>query len=292
MGIAARPIFALASKGMPVQAMEHVRPMRGGAQSHLMRASDGQFYVVKFLNNPQHPRVLANEWLGARLAHALGLPVPEIALVDVSAEMVAGSPGLIVRSAGSIIPCATGLQFGSRLPTPSPNTPIYDYLPQPALDNVANLADFAGMLVFDKWTCNCNGRQVIFCRTALRQPLRVYMVDQGFCFNAGDWNFPDSPLRGVFSKNVVYDSVTGWPSFEPWLERVEQLDEGALYGFGEEMPPDWYGDWDALRRLLDQLYRRRSRIRELLWAVKVSSRAPFEHWAQLAGSPLAEVTLG
>ncbi|MGH9520696.1 MAG: HipA family kinase [Terriglobales bacterium] len=61
---------------MAVQAIEHVRPMRGGAQSHLMRASDGHFYVVKFLNNPQHPRVLANEWLGARLAHALGLPVP------------------------------------------------------------------------------------------------------------------------------------------------------------------------------------------------------------------------
>jgi hypothetical protein len=22
------------------------------------------------------------------------------------------------------------------------------------------------------------------------------MIDQGFCFNAGEWNFPDAPLCG------------------------------------------------------------------------------------------------
>src|SRR5713226_7150843 len=48
-------------------ALEHIRRMRGGAQAHLMRCDDGQYYVVKFQNNPQHPRVLANEMLGTRL---------------------------------------------------------------------------------------------------------------------------------------------------------------------------------------------------------------------------------
>src|ERR1019366_4957645 len=41
-----------------VQAVQHVRRMRGGAQSHLMRCADGFYYVVKFQNNPQHTRVL------------------------------------------------------------------------------------------------------------------------------------------------------------------------------------------------------------------------------------------
>src|SRR6185312_4733777 len=169
---------------MAVPAVEHVRPMRGGAQSHLMRAEDGHYYVVKFTNNPQHIRVLANEWLAARLARGLGLPVPEIALIDVPPRLVDGSPGLVLRLSGQMIPCASGLQFGSRFPTADPHAPIYDFLPEPGLELVANVADFAGMLVFDKWTCNCNGRQVIFCRARSRQPLRVYMVDQGFCFNA------------------------------------------------------------------------------------------------------------
>ena len=46
--------------------------MRGGAQSHLMLGSDGNLYVVKFQNNPQHMRVLANELLATRLAEAIG----------------------------------------------------------------------------------------------------------------------------------------------------------------------------------------------------------------------------
>ena len=37
-------------------------------------------------------------------------------------------------------------------------------LSDPQLREVKNLHDFAGMLVFDKWTCNTNGRQTIFFR--------------------------------------------------------------------------------------------------------------------------------
>ena len=51
--------------------------MRGGAQSHLMRCSDEAYYVVKFQNNPQGVRILANELLGTRLAARLGLRVPK-----------------------------------------------------------------------------------------------------------------------------------------------------------------------------------------------------------------------
>jgi hypothetical protein len=41
---------------MPIQAVQHIRRMRGGAQSHLMRCADSHHYVVKFQNNPQHTR--------------------------------------------------------------------------------------------------------------------------------------------------------------------------------------------------------------------------------------------
>jgi len=68
---------------MPIQAVQHVRKMRGGAQSHLMRASDGHYYVVKFQNNPQHLRVLANELLATRLAERIGLPVPVTEVIEV-----------------------------------------------------------------------------------------------------------------------------------------------------------------------------------------------------------------
>lgn len=80
---------------------------------------------------------------------------------------------------------------------------------------VENLHDFSGMLVFDKWTCNTNGRQTLFFREprngleAGELRYRALMIDQGFCFNAGEWNFPDAPLRGLYARNRVYLGVTG-----------------------------------------------------------------------------------
>jgi len=43
------------------RALEQIPRMREGAQSQLMRCSDGHYYVVKFPNNPQHQRVPVNE---------------------------------------------------------------------------------------------------------------------------------------------------------------------------------------------------------------------------------------
>ncbi len=261
-----------------LRAVEHIRPMKGGAQSHLLRADDGHYYVVKFQNNPQHRRVLANEYIAARLAQWLELPVPPCDLIEVPASLIAGSPELVLRVAGETLRCSAGLQFASRLPCTNPHIPIFDYLPDAGLELVANLRDFAGMLCFDKWTCNCNGRQVIFCRRHPRSPMRVFMIDQGFCFNAGDWNFPDSPLRGVYSRNRVYQSVQGWESFAPWLARIEQCPEEVVYSCGEHIPPEWYGSWDDLERLLRQLVQRRERLRDLLSAVRASVRNPFPQW--------------
>ena len=72
-----------------LQAVEHIRRMRGGAQGHLMRCSDGGYYIVKFQNNPQHLRILVNEMLGSRLAARMGLPVPRTEVVEVTRDLIA-----------------------------------------------------------------------------------------------------------------------------------------------------------------------------------------------------------
>jgi hypothetical protein len=109
---------------------------------------------------------------------------------------------------------------------------------------------------------------------------RALMIDQGFCFNAGEWNFPDAPLRGLYARNGVYSGITGMESFGPWLERIEQrMNEGVLDQVSREIPPEWYeDDYDALLRLLEQLHRRRARVPELLLAAKRSNRQPFPNW--------------
>jgi len=66
--------------------------MRGGAQSHLIRYTDGHYYVVKFQNNPQHRRILVNELLGTRLASRFGLPTAPVEVIEVSAELIRLTP--------------------------------------------------------------------------------------------------------------------------------------------------------------------------------------------------------
>jgi len=278
-----------------LRALEQLRRMRGGAQSHLMRCSDGHYYVVKFQNNPQHRRILVNELLGTKLAARLGLPTTPVAIVEVSEELIRLTPDLAMEMPRQRIPCQPGLQFGSRYPGDPRRLTLHDFLPDEQLRQVANLHDFAGMLVFDKWACNTNGRQTLFFKEPPRgghptvdsssaekigAPYSTLMIDQGFCFNAGEWNFPDAPLRGLYARNGVYEGVTGMESFAPWLERLEkQMTERALDEITRQIPPAWYeDDLDAVLRLSEHLLRRRSRVPELILAAKKSNRQPFPNW--------------
>jgi hypothetical protein len=264
----------------PVMAVEEIRRMRGGCQSHLMRCSDGQYYVVKFQNNPQHRRVLVNELLATRLAAWLGLPTTPAAVVQVSEELIRLTYDLVMEMPRQRIPCQPGLQFGSRcfgsLRTANTlNSLAYGYPFDPK-----QLSIFAGMLVFDKWTCNTDGRQVIFSITGIQPAYSMAMIDQGFCFNCGEWNFPDSPLRGLYADSSVYAEIKSLDDFEPWLSRLEgELNLDTLSEAASDIPPVWYDfDSDALSNLLKRLNHRRSLLRELLETACKARPCVFSKW--------------
>lgn len=264
---------------MPL-AVEQIRRMRGGAQSQLMRCADDGYYVVKFRNNPQGERILANELLGTRLAARLGLPVPAAAVVEVRESLIGYTEDLVIELGRGRARCQAGQQFGSRYPGSPAELVVYDFLPDEQLREVVNLADFCGMLVFDKWTCNTNGRQAIFFRAAGESRYQARMIDQGFCFNAGEWNFPDAPLRGLYARHRVYEPVRGVESFEPWRARIEtKMTENVLEEVSSEIPPEWYDfDPDALEKMLEQLLRRRKLVRELIVSAWKSTAQPFPNW--------------
>jgi hypothetical protein len=181
--------------------------------------------------------------------------------------------------------CEAGLQFGSQFVGGLMPGQVVDYLPEPQLDEVRNLAEFAGMLLVDKWTGNCNGRQAVFERKPREKKYRAVFIDQGYCFNAGAWTFPDSPLRGVFPRNQVYAKVTGWKSFEPWLGRLEALPAETLWRIAEEVPPEWYGgDLKTVEQLMETLLKRKNRVRELVVSFRESNREPFPNWGRAEGT--------
>ena len=192
----------------------------------MLTANDGHAYVVKFANNPQSLRVLANEWLGCSIGRALGLTIPEPAILYVPAKLVESSPSLVIQSSNSTLKCSHGLAFGSRFISEGQ---VFDYLPDSALSQVENVREFAGTFALDKWLCNCDGRQALFC--------------------------------------------------EPWLSRIESFPLTTLWAIAGDVPPEWV-ERDTLFQLVERIDARRSRVRELIAAVRQSHRNPFGAWTE------------
>jgi hypothetical protein len=278
---------------MPLGAIRQVRKMRGGAQSHLLEADDGHWYVVKFRNNPQHRRILVNELLSAVLLDYLKIATPETALIHVSETFLEANPEVHLTLGSRRIPVAPGWHFGSRYPGDPSRTAIYDFLPDALLPKVVNLADFRAVLVFDKWVANADGRQSVFYRALVsgggsgdersgasgRPGFVARMIDNGFAFNGPNWDFPDSPLQGLYARRLVYDAVRSLADFRPWLDLVEHFPEEVLDRAWKSVPPEWLeGEEDALEEMLERLLARTKRVPELIEACRAARSNPFPNW--------------
>ena len=243
-----------------------------------MLADDGRKFVTKFMGNPQCTRVLANDYLACRLARMVGLSVPEPVIILVDEKTILEQQ-ITFTLVGRAVAAGPGPQFGSALVTGQ----VLDWLPGTLLGRVRNLREFAGLLAFDKWTGNADGRQVVFHKNMRERKYTASFIDFGYCFNAGEWSFPDAPLRGVYGLNDVYEQIESWDDFDPWLSRIERFSERQLRGIADEIPCKWYGERAKLQRLLDCLLERRRIVRQLVEDFRTSSRNPFPNWT--AGRP-------
>jgi hypothetical protein len=273
-------LMEVAHTELCLTAVRHIRRLRGGSQSHLIAASDGGLYVTKFQNNPQHVRVLANEMLVGQLGRRLRLPVAPVDVIDVPKWLIAGTRELCFEVGHAVFPCSAGKQLASRYVSDAAGSEVREHLPDDVLaTRVGNLLDFPRILVLDKWTANCDGRQVVFSAPHGTESYTATFVDQGFCFNAGAWDFPDGALRGTYARTVVYRTVTDWGAFEPALSRAESMCSEEIWRYAHRIPAEWYEhDSDGLARICEGLYKRRLLIRDLITAFRKSPRNPFPNW--------------
>ena len=89
-----------------VAATRYVTPLHeGGSLPAIVEADDDGMYVLKFRGAGQGSRALIAEVIGGEMARALGLPVPEIVLMELHADLARTEPDqeiqeLIKNSAG------------------------------------------------------------------------------------------------------------------------------------------------------------------------------------------------
>ena len=92
-------------------ALRYVQPLREGGSLPAVVDTDGGLFVVKFRGAGQGPRALAAELIVGLLARALGLPVPDLALVHVPELFGKAEPDPEIRE---LLRASHGVNVGLR----------------------------------------------------------------------------------------------------------------------------------------------------------------------------------
>lgn len=210
-----------------VTAARYVAPLReGGSLPGLMEADDEGLYVVKFRGAGQGSSALIAEVFLGELARALGLPIPEIVLVDVSEglALAEGDPEI-----QELIRASAGINMG------------IDFLPGAfpvSLPVGSKLA--ADIVWFDALITNVD-------RTAKNPNLlywhnQVWLIDHGACIPA---QHSDSPLQEAalrpfpwIEKHVLLDAAGS--ILEAHERNRAQVTPEVLEAAVGAVPADWF----------------------------------------------------
>jgi hypothetical protein len=93
-----------------VTATRYVTPLReGGSLPALIEANDDGMYVLKFRGAGQGLKVLVAELICGELGRALGLPIPEVAFVELDPALGRNEPDDEIRA---LLDASAGLNFG------------------------------------------------------------------------------------------------------------------------------------------------------------------------------------
>ena len=236
-----------------VEATRYVTPLReGGSLPAIVEGDDDGLYVLKFRGAGQGPKALIAEFIAGAIAHACGLPVPDIVLVELDPELARTEPDSEIQS---LIRASAGLNLA------------LDYLPGAvAFDPVAMQpdADLASRIVwFDAFVSNVD-------RTARNVNLLVWhrqlkLIDHGAALYVHHaWGDPEMQARDPFPRirdHVLLPFASELPAADAAL--CSMLSPALIESIVAAVPETWlladpaFEDATAHRRVyIDYLLRR------------------------------------
>jgi hypothetical protein len=257
-----------------VTATRYVTPLReGGSLPALVEADDDGLYVVKFRGAGQGPKALAAEIVAGEVARALGLPVPELVLVELDPQLADAEPDPEIQE---LLAASAGLNVGMDfLPGALPYTPAR----APGAAGAADVVWFDALVLnVDRTPRNPN---------LLRWHGRAWLIDHGAALyvhhGGGDvLARAGAPFPAV--RDHVLLPLAG--SLAASDERLAgMLDRGALEAIAALVPGDWAGGAPYAEHLARRLEAPRAWV-EAAEAVRAAAAA--------AGPPVrdAEVDRG
>jgi hypothetical protein len=220
-----------------VVATRYVTPLReGGSVPALVEADDDGLYVVKLLGAGHGRKALVAEVVVGELGRLLGLPVPDLVLVELDRALANAEPDseirdLLARSAGTNV----GLDF---LPGALAFAPAVGPKPDPDLA--------ADTVWLDAFTTNVdrtprNPNLVVWHR-------RLHLIDHGSAlYIHHTWVKPDEHARRPFPQIHDHVLLPFASSIEAADERLAaRLDRTVLERIVADVPDDWLPEEDGL----------------------------------------------
>jgi hypothetical protein len=213
-----------------VRATKYVTPFReGGSLPGLVEADDDGLYVVKFHGAAQGPRALVAEVIAGELGRSLGLPVPDIVLIDIDPALggLDGDPWV-----GELLERSPGLNVGlDFLPGSLTFNARADGPPDP--DFAANVVWFDALVTnTDRSPRNPN---------ILAWHGRLYLIDHGAAlFIHHTWRDPIAHAGRPLDTIADHVLLPFASALEGAHERLAaQVTEPLLRSIVEQVPDAW-----------------------------------------------------
>ena len=215
-----------------VAATRYVTPLReGGSLPAIVEGDDAGTWVLKFRGAGQGAKALVAEAIAGGLARACGLPVPEIVLIEVDAELARTEPDPEIQD---LIRASAGLNLAlDYLPGAVTFDPVA-WQPDPAL--ASRIAWFDALVSnIDRTPRNAN--MMVWHR-------RLWLIDHGasLYFHHG-WDDPLARATAAFA--AIRDHV-----LLPFATLIEAVDADMAAGLPRstleevlaDVPDTWLGE--------------------------------------------------
>jgi hypothetical protein len=244
----------ISGRSSTVSAIDFVRKMQGKSQAALIKASDHEQYVVKWMHGPRSTISVRLEALRNSVYQYLGLPVSTWTTIDIPDELLKAHPEMWISTPKGIIRPDAGIHFASRLVSP-PGGAFYEFLPTRMFSRVTNRSDFWGAYAADVWTERFEIRQALFVPDEAPSSLRAIFIDHGSSFALLGSKEVARLTSCLYSDRLIYPESEMVTGLHDWIEHIRKNGHAAISQAHDSLPPEWITSSvvEKENRLLDRI---------------------------------------
>lgn len=243
----------------------------GGSKSQLVLASDGRKYVVKLIANPQKTRILANEYVVGRLAKLLGVPSPEVALIQVEQQFV----DVVNPRANHIF--RAGPAFGS-LYIEGDGLVVTPSSPGEMV-RTGNVNKWPNAIVLDSLVQNedLKPEHVLLAKNVSNGASEFWHVDHGHCFGVDrGWSTLNS--ANCSPRNLLYpEVVSGTNPFEEAFQKLQGITPEVVSDMLTAIP---IAQWEVPSTDLDAMKLYLEAAKTNVHNAIIAAKERFPKWSQ------------